>query len=62
MNWLIEYFKETKAELKHVSWPTQAQTLNFTTAVILISLAVAFYLSFFDSVFILILEKAFLKI
>lgn len=62
MNWLSEYIRETRAELKHVNWPTQQQTISFTTSVIIISLVVAFYLSFFDSVFILILEKAFLNI
>jgi len=48
MSKLGNYLKETKTELKHVSWPTQAQTTTFTVLVILISLFVAFLLGFFD--------------
>lgn len=44
----IQYIKDTRAELKHVSWPTQKQTMIFTILVILISLFVAFYLGAFD--------------
>ena len=51
MNAFSEYIKSTKAELKHVSWPTRTQATNFTTAVILISIVVSFYLAFFDAVF-----------
>jgi preprotein translocase SecE subunit len=38
---IANYFKETKAELKEVSWPTLAQTITYTVTVILISLVVA---------------------
>jgi len=40
---LISYIKETKGELKHVSWPTRAQTINYTVIVIGISLIIALY-------------------
>jgi preprotein translocase subunit SecE len=52
MSAFIEYLKETKGELKHVSWPTRQQTIVFTVVVILISLGVAFFLGFFDFVFL----------
>lgn len=45
---LIQYMKETKGEMKHVSWPTRKQTTAYTTLVIVISLAIAAYLGVFD--------------
>ena len=35
-------------EMKHVSWLTKKQTIMFSVLVIIISLAVAAYLGFFD--------------
>jgi len=57
MSRLIDYIKETREELKHVSWPTKRQALAFTLAVIAISLVAAAYLGFFDYIFSLILKK-----
>ncbi len=54
---IIDYIKETKVELKHVSWPTRRQTVIFTIIVILISISVAFFLGFFDFIFTKLLEK-----
>lgn len=48
---LITYFKDTKAEMKHVTWPTARQAVIFTVAVILTSVIVAVLLGFFDYVF-----------
>ena len=50
-NRLIQYLKDTRAELKHVSWPTQKQTMIFTILVIIISALVAAYLGVFDFIF-----------
>jgi preprotein translocase SecE subunit len=41
MNSLIQYLKETKAELKEVVFPTSSQTVIFTVLVIVISIVVA---------------------
>ena len=60
MSKIVNYVKDTKAELKHVSWPTRKQTSVFTVVIILISLFVAFFLGFFDFVFTQILERFFL--
>lgn len=38
---ISNYFKETKAEMKEVTWPTLAQTITFTVSVIVVSLVVA---------------------
>ena len=54
---ITNYIKETKVEMKHVSWPTRKQAAFFTVAVIIISVAVAFFLGFFDFLFQFILSK-----
>jgi len=51
------YIKESFGELNHIKWPTRKETLIFTLAVILISLAVAYYLGLFDLIFTKGLEK-----
>lgn len=54
---LITYLKDTKGELKHVSWPTRTQSIVFTVVVVLISIFTAFFLGFFDYILQLVLEK-----
>ena len=54
---LITYLKETRAELKHVSWPTRKQTLTFTVIVIVFSLFTAAFLGFFDTLFTFLIEE-----
>jgi len=53
---LINYIKETKGELVHVSWPTRKQAIAFTIVVIIMSLLVSFFLGIFDFIFSKILE------
>lgn len=52
MSKLGEYLKETKAELKHVSWPTRNQAILFTVVVVVFSFVVAFFLGAFDYIFL----------
>ena len=59
MSKLTEYLKETKAELKHVSWPTKDQAILFTVIVVVFSIVVAAALGAFDYLFMLGL-KAFI--
>jgi preprotein translocase subunit SecE len=54
---LIEYLKETKAELKHVSWPTRKQAIAFTVIVIAISVFTAVFLGLFDTLFSTLLKS-----
>jgi len=54
---LANYLRETRTELKHVSWPTRAQAVNFTVLVIVLSFAVALVLSSFDIGYDYLLEK-----
>jgi preprotein translocase subunit SecE len=48
---LVDYIKETKMELKHVSWPTRRQAIAYTAIVIVIALLVSAYLGLFDYLF-----------
>ncbi len=61
MSKFIEYIKETKAEMKNVTWPTRRQTVYFTLAVIIISVVVAYYLGLFDFIFAQGLQKLLLN-
>jgi len=61
MKRIIQYIRDTYAEMKHVSWPTQKQTIIFTVLVILISIGVAFFIGFFDYIFGQGLDKIFLS-
>lgn len=56
MNRLINYLRDTRAELQHVRFPTQKQALTYTALVVLISLITAFALGFFDYLFARILD------
>jgi len=56
MSRISEYLKETKGELKHVTWPTRNQAILFTFVVIVFSVIVAFFLGAFDLVFTYLLK------
>lgn len=45
---LITYLKETRAELRHVTWPTRQQTVNYTIIVIAISIVTGLFLGLLD--------------
>lgn len=61
MEKFVEYLKETKGEMKHVSWPTKEQTIAFTALVIAISLVASGILGLFDGIFKKALELFVLK-
>ncbi len=54
---IIQYFKESKQELKKVVWPSKKEIINLTLLVILISLGVAIFLGLIDYLLTLILGK-----
>lgn len=58
---IIDYLRETRGELKHVSWPTRSQTIGYTIIVIVISFAVAYFLGFFDYGFAFLLKQFILR-
>jgi len=51
------YIKETRAEMKHVSWPTKKQAIVFSVVVIGLSLVTAAFLGAFDILFSLGVDK-----
>ncbi len=61
MKKVINYVKDTRGELKHVSWPSRKQAVAFTAIVLAVSLAVAFFLGFFDFIFSEILNRFILQ-
>lgn len=61
MNRLINYFKDTRSEMNHVSWPTREQTINFTLIVIVFSVFIGLLLGVFDFSFSTILKSFILK-
>jgi preprotein translocase subunit SecE len=60
MNKAIQFIKEAYIELRKVTWPSKQQTINYTVAVILISIAVALFLGSLDMFFSKIIEKVIL--
>ena len=58
---LGSYLKETRAEMKHVSWPTRRQVIAYTSVVIVVSLVTAFFLGLFDFIFSFMLDTFILR-
>lgn len=56
----LQFLKEVIAELKKVTWPTRAETIQLTAVVVVVSIAVALYVGGLDWLF-LTLETQFLK-
>ena len=54
---IFNYFKETKAELKEVTFPKTSQTVTYTILVVVISIVVALVLGGVDLGFKTILAK-----
>ena len=49
--YMPKYFKEVRAEMKHVTWPSRRLTIVYTLVVIAISLGTAVYLGLLDYIF-----------
>ncbi len=50
-NRLVRYFKETRAELRKVNWPTRKQATNLTLIVLAVTIAMAIFLGAVDFLF-----------
>ncbi len=48
---LINYLRETRAELRHVTWPTREQAINYTIIVLVISVGTGIFLGLLDYLF-----------
>lgn len=57
MGKIIQYFIEVKSELSKVVWPTKAQTIRHTGAVIAFSAAIAVVLGAADYGLVILLQK-----
>lgn len=57
MSRIINYIKDTRGEMSHVSWPTRRQAVVFTVIVIVVSVLTAVFLGLFDHIFSLIMQK-----
>lgn len=47
---VVDYLKDTRGEMKHVSWPTRRQALVFTALVVVLSIVTAALLGVFDTI------------
>ncbi len=50
-NALVRYLKETRAELRKVSWPTREEATNLTLIVLGVTVAMAVFLGAVDLLF-----------
>lgn len=57
VNRFVSYVKDTRQELRHVSWPTRNQAIAYTVIVVIVSLIIAAFLGFFDFLFTSGLER-----
>ncbi len=53
-NPLVRYFKDTRAELAKVTWPTREEGFRLTTVVLIVTTIAAIVLFGVDSIFSLI--------
>lgn len=53
---LIQFFEESKVEIKKVVWPTRKETVTTCIAVLVVSLVIAVYLGIVDFTFSKIIE------
>jgi preprotein translocase subunit SecE len=54
-NALVRYFKDTRAELAKVTWPTREEGIRLTTVVLIVTTISAIVLFGVDSVFSLVI-------
>lgn len=48
----MKFLKQVKAEMTKVVWPSRSKTLLYSFIVIVISLAIAYYMAIFDFAFV----------
>lgn len=57
MSRIVEFIKESRVELKKVTWPSREETTRYTITVIVISAALALFLGGLDYIFQFILNN-----
>ncbi len=53
----IDYLRDTRGELKHVSWPSRRQAINYTIIVLVFSIATGVFLGLLDFLFSEVLKR-----
>ena len=53
---ISRFLKSVHGEFNHIVWPTKDQTVSYTIAVVILTIAIAYYLGLFDWVFSIGLE------
>ena len=48
---ILSHIQESRAEMKHVKWPTKNQVISYTAIVVVLSLLVAAYIGGLDAFF-----------
>jgi preprotein translocase subunit SecE len=51
VGFIVGYFKETRAELRKVTWPTREETRTLTTIIVIVTIAMAIFLGLLDYLF-----------
>ncbi len=46
--WLIRYFRESKEEMKKVTWPSKQETTKYTILVVILCVIIATFFGGFD--------------
>ena len=54
---MLNYFREVRSEMKHVSWPTRSQAIMYTIVVLAVSVATGLYLGLFDYLFTFAIQR-----
>ena len=50
-NAIVRYLKETRAELRKVTWPTRQEARTLTTIIVIVTVAMAIFLGALDYIF-----------
>ena len=58
---VTRYFREVRAELLRVEWPSRAELIAMTVVVIIVLLAMALYLGAWDALFTWMFQKVLVK-
>lgn len=54
---LVKFFKETKAEMRKVTWPTRDELVGSTKIVIIATLVVTIFIGLIDQILTLIIRR-----
>lgn len=54
---LVKFFRETKAEMRKVTWPTRDELVGSTKIVIIATLVVTLFIGFIDQILTLIIRR-----